>query len=154
MASPLPGTFQSGASQADLAQMTGLSVRTLRELIRLRAVEQAWLDGSGKLIYSIEHYQQVKRAKLLLDAGLTVRDAASMCEATIRQGRVPNGLPLPHLRHVKGKSTTWQTDGVRITISADCCSETERLVRALAKAIDATRNSEKELRRRLRSGSL
>lgn len=151
MASPHLNPGQAGLSQAELARRSGLSQRTIRVLIGLGAIDRAHAGISGKQMYSLEHLREARRANLLIGLGLIVHHAAALCCSIRRLGRVRAGMSLPDLKYKRGHQLSWETDGVRIEVAANCNPEAERLVAALRSAIDQTRGREKDLRRKLRA---
>lgn len=136
-------------SQQELATLANLPIRALRELIRLGAIEKADFTEDGRQAYSAEHLQQAERAKRLMDAGLSIGEAAYMCEALVRTGQAPRAPRFRSLGHVKGRPTTWSSGGVQISVSATCSPEEIRLVKALRNLIAERRHFESMLRRQL-----
>lgn len=134
-----------GLNSAQLAKLSKLTSRQLRELVRLGAVSHASSRGvrSG---YGRHHLEEARRARRLLDLGLSCHAVAAVVHELGPRQRPPKSLLLPAFRSDGGHAIHWLAGSICISAPETRSSSEQRLIDAIRAAVDQFRARERAVR--------
>ncbi len=134
-----------GLNGAQLARRSRLTYRQLRELVRLGAIAHAYSRGT-RYGYGRQHLDEARRARRLIDLGLTCREVAAAVQELDEKGKPPRAPSMPSFRSPGGRAVRWAAGQVTVSASAPRSSSEQRLVDAIRVAIDQFRAQERLIR--------
>lgn len=139
-----------GLNGTQLAKVSELTYRQLRELVRLGAISHAYSRGvrSG---YGREHLDEARRARRLLQLGLSCREVANAVKELGPKQRTPKAPSIPAFRATDGRAVHWVAGAVSVSALAARSSSEQRLINAIRKAVDQFRVTERMVRQALKA---
>lgn len=139
-----------GLNGAQLAKHSKLTYRQLRELVRLGAVSHACSRGvrSG---YGRQQLDEARRARRLLELGLSCREAAAAVRELDAKHRPPKAPSIPTFRSTDGRAVHWVAGAVSISALASRSSSEQRLIDAICAAVGQFRAKERKVRAALKA---
>lgn len=140
----------AGLNGTQLARRSKLTYRQLRELVRLGAIAHAHSRGT-RHGYGQQHLDEARRARHLLDLGLTCREVAAAVRELDERGKPPKALAMPPFRATDGRAVRWQAGYVQVSARAARSSCEQRLIDAIRVAVDQFRVKERLIRAALKA---
>lgn len=139
-----------GLNGTQLARLSKLTYRQLRELVRLGAVSHAYSRGvrSG---YGREHLAEARRARRLLQLGLSCREVANAVKEVGPKRRMPKVPSIPPFRTTDGRAVHWVAGAVSVSALAARSSSEQRLINAIRVAVDQFRVTERMVREAMKA---
>lgn len=137
-------------SLGDLSTLTGLSSRTIRQLIDLGAIDRAQWPNSRRS-YDMAHLRQVKLARSLLRLGLSANEVARYVAELSPTGRPPAALNISFAPSATASGIGWFAGDVELSFPHNRSSAEERLLKCIRLAVQEFVQQERAIRRCVRS---